>query len=260
MMSMATNQSGVVKSQEADTRGLEAFRPIRMRTVSEEVVAAIVDAIRVGLYEPGSRLPRERDLAAALHVSRANVREGVHILERAGIVSMRRGNTGGTVVQTRLVPPEVIAAVEGDAYWSWRSTLEARRALEMAAALATGQRATDEELQDLRRLVEKLEGLMNEPQEFIAVDQQFHLKLAEMSQNPILARYIKSVFARILFLRARDNLGHPMLQNALERQCATLEAIESRDPARIRKSMDEHLAGSEELFLGERLSQLTDAT
>src|SRR3990172_12269812 len=93
-------------------RKISVFRPLRMRKAAEEVVAVIVDAIRGGIYEPGEKLPRERDLAAALEVSRAVVREAVGILERAWIVTVRRGVNGGIVVETRWIPKEVIAAIE----------------------------------------------------------------------------------------------------------------------------------------------------
>jgi GntR family transcriptional repressor for pyruvate dehydrogenase complex len=235
-------------------RGLSAFRPVRVPKVSDEVVAAIVDAIRSGLYEPGDKLPRERDLAATLEVSRANVREAVRVLERAGILSVRRGNAGGAVVETRWIPSEIVKEVEGEKYLTLQTVLEVRRPLELAAALLAAERATEDDLRELRRLVSLLDGLMSEPDEFVAVDTQFHLKVADAARNSILAGYVISMWSRFLMLRAHYPTGHVDLNRARENQQRMLAALESRDPKRITEAVDEHVGSSEEYFLGKRLS------
>jgi GntR family transcriptional repressor for pyruvate dehydrogenase complex len=244
---------GVAVRARPDDRGLSAFRPTRTRKAAEEVVAVIVDAIRGGLYEPGDRLPRERDLAAKLEVSRAVVHEAVSVLRNAGIVSARRGNAGGIVVETRWIPPGVMADIEGESHASLRALLEVRRILEHAAALLAGQRATGEDFRELRRLVEMLDDLFDEPEEFIAVDARFHAKLGEVSGNPVLAEQARTVIHRFMAIRAQYPVGHIVLERATRNQRDTLEAIESRDGARITRAIDEHLGSVEEYFLGERL-------
>lgn len=60
----------------------------------------VADAIREGGYQPGDRLPPEREFAERLDVSRSTLRLALHDLERAGIVVRRPGRGGGTFVAT----------------------------------------------------------------------------------------------------------------------------------------------------------------
>ena len=239
-----------------DDRGLSAFRPIRMQKASHAVAAAIVDAIRGGLFQPGDRLPRERDLAARLEVSRTVVREAIATLEAAAIVSVRRGNAGGIFVEKRWIPAPVLAEVEGESHMSMRSLFEVRRVLERAAALLAADRAGDAMLDELETLVDRLDDLLDEPEEFIAVDLQFHMRIAEVSGNRVLAAQLRDVIQQYMQMRQQYPVGRIELDRGIENQRQTLEAIRSRRPAEILRAVDEHLGSLEEHFLGERLRYL----
>ncbi len=221
--------------------------------MAESVVVVIVDAIRGGLYEPGERLPTSRELAAALEVSGSVVREATGILERAGIVSVKRGAQGGTFVETRWIPREVIAKIEGETYEGMRSLLEARRVLEAPAALLAGQRRTAEDIRALQGLVGKLLSLVDRGDEFLAVDIQFHLRLAEASRNKMLAQLLRDTMSQFVSDRGTYPVGHIDIQRALRNQQDTLDAVIDGSPSWIAASMDEHLGSAEEYFLGERL-------
>jgi DNA-binding FadR family transcriptional regulator len=225
--------------------------------VADEVIVVIIDAIRGGLYEPGDKLPRERDLAAQLEVSRATIREAVGVLERAGIVSVRRGNAGGIVVETRSVSPSVAAARHGESYLNIQSLLEVRRALELPAALLAIERMSTADVDELARLVDKLPSLLTEPEEFLAVDSQFHLRIGHMSGNPVLRDYVESMWNSLLLTRAHYPVGHVDLERALQNQSETLRAMQTRDATQVSHALDIHLAASEEHFLGQRLSYPT---
>jgi DNA-binding FadR family transcriptional regulator len=142
---------------------------IHLRAAADEVVEVLTDAIRSGVYEVGERLPPEQELALRLGVSRPVLREALLVLRRAGVVSVRRGATGGTFVESLANIHSVIAAGSnrGD---EAAPLLEARRATEPAVALLTAQRASGEQLAELERLVDALAGLLDVPEEFYEVD------------------------------------------------------------------------------------------
>src|SRR3712207_1697225 len=71
----------------------------------QRIKAMIVD----GELEPGSRLPVEHDLAAALGVSRGSLREGVRALAMMGVLETRQGD--GTYVTS--LDPSVLLAPMG---------------------------------------------------------------------------------------------------------------------------------------------------
>ncbi len=223
-------------------------------------MVVIVDAIRGGLYEPGEKLPSSRELAAALEVSGAVIREATGILEREGIVSVKRGARGGTFVKTRWIPREVIAEIEGETYEGMRSLLEVRRVLESQAAQLAGRRRTDEDITALRALVDKLPSLVDDEEEFLAVDIQFHIRLAQASHNELLAKLLRETMSQYVSDRGDYPVGHIDIDRALRNQQDTLDAIIDGSPARIAASIDEHLGSAEEYFLGERLNDWDQLT
>lgn len=250
-----TEAAKAPESEEEDDRGLGHFRPIRLRKAADEVVSVVVNAIRGGLYEPGDRLPRERDLSEQLEVSRATIREALRILERAGIVSVRRGNNGGVFVRSRSIGPSILEAIEGESWVNLRALLQARRVLETSCGVLAGKHASAEELEELEQLVALLAELQDDPVESIAVDLQWHLKVGYASHNPLLAKFVDEVL-RLLGAASRQlPFGHIELAAAVDNQRDTLAAIKSGDPQRIEAAYDRHLGSVEEHLLGTHLVQ-----
>ena len=62
------------------------------RKLYQQVANAIAESIREGSYQPGHRLPSERDLAEEYKVSRPTVREAMIALEIRGLVEARHGS------------------------------------------------------------------------------------------------------------------------------------------------------------------------
>lgn len=237
-----------------DGRRLDAFRPIRLQKAADVVVAVLADAIRGGLYEPGDLLPSERDLARKLEVSRNVVREAVDVLRRGGIVSVKRGPGGGITVLSHLGLRDVVAALRGEMHDLMEAALEVRRALEPAAFLLAAERARDAELDVLEPLVTGLERLEHEPEDFYALDLEFHKEVVRLARNPLLADCYAATLARLAEIR-RD---FPVLQvafpQALANQRALYAALRSRDADRVSALVDEHLAATEVVYLGRRLA------
>ena len=64
----------------------------------EQAKRRLLEQIRTGALQPGTKLGGERDLARALGVSRSTVRQALASMERAGIVRRIPGRGGGTFV------------------------------------------------------------------------------------------------------------------------------------------------------------------
>src|ERR1700691_3855281 len=75
------------------------LRPLELHTAGQLIAERLVTAIALGEFEPGQRLPAERELAATLVVSRTTVREALQRLHAGGYVVTRRGRDGGTFIQ-----------------------------------------------------------------------------------------------------------------------------------------------------------------
>src|SRR5262249_37267249 len=148
----------------ATDRGLSAFRPVRLRKAADEVLAALIDAIRGGLYKQGDLLPRERDLARQLEVSRTVVRSAIETLREAGVLAVQRGRRGGTQVASTKGLVDVLSQMGGQVVSDLHSILEARRMLEVTAGLLAARRMTEEDFSELERLVDLLPDVLGEPE------------------------------------------------------------------------------------------------
>lgn len=154
------------------------------RTVLQHVERRLLD----GELGPGDRLPSERDLAAELGVGRSSVREAIRVLEVMGLIrtSTGSGPQAGAIV---------IAAPGGGLSALLRLQVAAqgfpiadvvgtRLILEQAvvAALAAGRRDTAE----AHRILDAMEAELPAA-DFLALDAQLHLALAEASGNAVVA-------------------------------------------------------------------------
>jgi GntR family transcriptional regulator, transcriptional repressor for pyruvate dehydrogenase complex len=226
-------------------RGLSEFHPVRIRKAPEEVVAALIDAIRAGYYLPGDLLPRERDLAARLGVSRVVLREAIELMRGEGILVSRRGRTGGWVVDSLENVPRVQAGLRGERIASVRAILEARRALELTTSLLVGRRASEADFEVLQQQCVDLEVASASERshtELWNVDTLFHRTAAAMSQNGALAAAFASVMDEVFLLREFLPVGHVAMDAAVENQWDLLNALRSRDDERVLDAVDRHLA------------------
>src|SRR6516162_9159590 len=118
------------------------LQPVPMRTASERVADRLVTAIALGEFEPGQRLPAERELAATLEVSRTTVREALQRLHAGGYVVTRRGRGGGTFVKTVTGPgaDEMIKRTLDPEWEQLAEVLDYRRLVEQLIARTAAER------------------------------------------------------------------------------------------------------------------------
>ena len=74
------------------------FKPIKTSRVFEDVLIQLKEAILLGIYKSGDKLPSERELTFQFQVSRGVIREAIRALELSGFVAMRQGPAGGAFV------------------------------------------------------------------------------------------------------------------------------------------------------------------
>jgi DNA-binding GntR family transcriptional regulator len=127
-----------------------------------------------------SQVVYEGELAERYGVSKTPIREALNTLRQEGYVEVvpRRGY---------IVAPVSIQDVQ--------HILSLRLMLEPAAAELAAQRATADQLRQLRRLAQRT-GNQGGPNYF-SVDRAFHLAVAEASGNPRLVRFIGTLLEEV---------------------------------------------------------------
>lgn len=161
--------------------------------VYDAIYAAVIDHRLM----PGSRL-REEELAQAFAVSRTLVRQALHKLAQDGVITLRP-NRGAMV-------PEPTRR-DGEHVFDARRVVECEVARRLAGKLGANQLAV------LRRVVEaeaRATRSQNK-QEAIRLSGEFHLKLAQMSGNPIFVRLLEELLPTTSLLMALYKApGEPM--------------------------------------------------
>lgn len=165
--------------------------PIARRKLSHEVLDRLLPRIRSGEFPVGSRLPSERHLMESLGVGRPAVREALQTLERMGLVAIVHGE-GARVLP--LSADKVIAQISDAALhlFAGSSDLlehlkEARLQFEVGMARMAAERATPEQVEQLRLLLEDHKASIDDPERFLQTDMAFHRGIAAVSGNPIYA-------------------------------------------------------------------------
>jgi len=219
----------------------------KLLSQTDVVIESIRQMLIDGRLQPGGRLPVEKDLAAALGVSRNPLREGVRALSMMGVLETRQGD--GTYV-TNLDPAILLAPlgfVVDLQNGSGTHHLHAvRRILETEAAASAALRIDAAELEaaaELLRLNEaELQLAEPDHEAVIENDITFHRIIAEAAGNPVLAALIGALGGRTMRDRLRRSISQPGADETSHREhLSILAALTAGDPGRARTRMAAHL-------------------
>ena len=202
------------------------------------VAERIKELVHQGVYPPGSRLPGERHLAEELGVSRVTVREAQIALEAVGMLDIRVGSGVYVLKKSSNDAQEMpdVGAFE---------LTEARSAIESEAAALAAAAITDEELDQLDEIVDRMDEETNpdSPLEEDA-DRAFHLLIARATKNNAMVETIERLWRirneKPEVKQAYDSICgiHPEKRLKEHKDVAT--ALRKRDPERARKAMRTH--------------------
>ena len=126
------------------------FAPVQSTTAFEETLERLGTAIKLGLLEPGTRLPAERELCEQLGIARSTLRQALTALVQSGHLHAVRGRGGGTFVAE--TPPSV-GPPSPELLAQWREACDTRLAVELGVAVLAAERAEPETIERLDELV-----------------------------------------------------------------------------------------------------------
>lgn len=235
-----------------------AFAPIGEEGRTEQVESRLVQAISVGAFIEGERLPSETELSGLLGVAVVTVREALGTLRHRGLIETRRGRNGGSFVRTSrgaveevnaralMAMPRVALADLGVHY----------EVIASACAEYACMRATPEELAVVHRLLEEARSLA--PDVWRRRITEVQLELASLSQSVRLTTEHVSVqteFTPLLALQDRDDRARLATHDALVAQTV---ATQEGDVAAARSIVRESIRSSVRWLVGFRSELLAD--
>jgi DNA-binding GntR family transcriptional regulator len=203
----------------------------------EDGYAKLRDAIVAGELQPNERLV-EADLSQAFGMGRTAVRTALVRLEQERLVE-REPNRGAKV---RFVSER--EAVE---------ILEARSVLEGITAAKAAERATPEDVEGLRGILDRQRSLREAGDLLAASDANadFHRRIKDIARHETADRLISSLHSQMVRFQYRTILVPGRAAKSLEEHTAIADAIAAKNPTAAEAAIREHLSHVTDALRGE---------
>ena len=215
------------------------YIPVQTTKVFEQIAGQIEQQILGGELHSGDRLPTERELAEQFHASRTAVREAMKILAQKGLLEMRPGR--GTIVidgTSQALRDSLGLMLRVARHDTSGDLVEVREILEPEIAALAAVRATERDIDDLRRAVTIMEAHLHDADAFITADNFFHQVLARATQNDLILTLMDPIMEllseqrkQIFFVEGgplRGQIYHKQLLDAVGRHDAEAASVAMR--------------------------------
>jgi len=226
------------------------FEPTPHVRAADDISRQIKDRILSGALSVGDRLPPERELAKSFNVSPIVLRQALHALRVEGLITIRRGATGGAFIAAPT--PSVVSETLSN-FLKFRGTTieqlsEARLIIEPGVAALAAERRTEGDIRKLRKNVEE----SVDPARTVVArsfdNVQFHRYLADITGNSLLIAAVNSIMDNFEVDLDRARLRDSVASTISCDHGLILEAICDCDKASARKLMCDHVRSIEVNF------------
>jgi DNA-binding FadR family transcriptional regulator len=224
------------------------FQAAKQTKVFQDVVSQIQEAILEGRLKTGDVLPSERQLKDMFNISRGTLREALRVLEQKGLIEIKLGVGGGSVVKDLNTDQirESLALLIRSQKVSLNHLAEFREDVEGIVAARAAERHSRTDISGIKALLDKarkcIDGGTSQRSAFIEIDKQIHMTLAEVAQNPIYISVLHSIhenihryYDRFLSMEERE------LQENYQDLCDIIEAVENGRADHARRLARDHV-------------------
>ncbi len=224
------------------------FKAAKQTRIFQDVVEQIQETILAGKLAPGEMLPPERELKAMLQVSRGTLREALRVLEQKGLIEIKLGVGGGAVVQDVSYDQinESLALLIRYQKVSLQHLTEFRLGVEGRVAALAAERATPADIIHLNSLLEQARQYAEKgsdfQKEFVDVDKQIHLALAEITGNLVYISLHHTVHDNIdQYYEAFLSMQRREMAENLADLGEIIHAVEKKDVNKARQLAEAHV-------------------
>ena len=224
------------------------FQTAKQTKVFQDVVAQIQEAILDGRLKTGDTLPSERQLKDMFNISRGTLREALRVLEQKGLIEIKLGVGGGSVVKdvNEDQVSESLALLIRSQKVSLNHLAEFREDVEGIIAAHAAKRCTEADISQLRELLKKarkcLDQGTSQRDAFIEIDKQIHMTLAAVSQNPIYISVLHSVHENIhRYYEKYLSVAERELHENYEDLCDLVDRVEKGQADEARELARDHV-------------------
>jgi GntR family transcriptional regulator, transcriptional repressor for pyruvate dehydrogenase complex len=216
---------------------------IKKMSAADEVFKVIHDRILNGELAPGDILPPQDQLARQFSVSRNTLREAIHKLAAMGLLKTKAGV--GTIVEMGS-PASYVSSLKDHLLITSATAgefFEARFFIEMATVQLAVMRASQTDLDALTATIDRQEHAfrIGDLESFSKHDTRFHVELANISGNKVLAKFLTTLWDLLLQFIAEVAVLPGASERAIRFHRQIVAIIAARDARAAKMKMLEHL-------------------
>lgn len=224
------------------------FQKTNQRRVFQDLVNQIEGAILDGRLKVGDKLPPQRELVEMFQTSRASLREALRVLEQKGLINIKLGVSGGAIIKAVDTEPvtESLALLIQHKKVSLAELAEFREGVEGNVAALTAQRATSEEVVQLKEMLEIARECVQEGadawEKFCEVDNAIHVAIANASGNSVYGFVLRMVHDNIQrYYEAYPLKDGRILKENYDDLCEIVKAIEKKQVTAVKALVQSHV-------------------
>ncbi|MEJ2098866.1 MAG: FadR/GntR family transcriptional regulator [Desulfobacterales bacterium] len=224
------------------------FQIAKQTKVFQDVVAQIQEAILDGRLKAGDTLPSERQLKNMFNISRGTLREALRVLEQKGLIEIKVGVGGGSVVKDVNADQvsESLALLIRLQKISLNHLAEFREDVEGIVAAHAAERRTEADILQLKELLNQariyIDQGASQRDAFIEIDKQIHMTLAAAAQNPIYISVLHSVHDNIhRYYEQYLSMEEPELEENYQDLCDLVNRVEKGQADKARELARDHV-------------------
>ena len=204
------------------------------RSLDDIVYEKLKKAITLKKFPPSYKLV-EKEIADTMKVSRTPVHTAIKLLERDGLLT---------------IIPNKGAYVTKRTYDEIEDAFAIRVNLEKMYARLAATNITEQDIEELRKILEKESKAysLNNRVEAYTVGAEFHMKIADISGNSILVKYINNIMVETNTYDVFYTLNDPKLEKEYytpKQHYDILDALIRKDVAKSEKVMEYHILSTE---------------
>lgn len=213
---------------------LDAGRPL-----PDIIAEKLRELVGSGHYKPGGRLDNESELARNMKVARSSVRTALQRLETLEVLEVRRG-LGWYVRRT---PPAVAtrAGLFEVGRYSPSDLFELRIGLEGLAASLAAVRASEGEIDDIRKWNTRHQEAGEDRDLLLETDEGFHEAIVRASHNQMLIDSYGPIVARMRDWRYESFAARGVPLRSAREHGKVVRYLNNQDPGGARAAMNGHL-------------------
>jgi DNA-binding FadR family transcriptional regulator len=224
------------------------FQKAKKNRIFQDVVDQIQEAILDRRLAPGDVLPPERQLRETFNISRGTLREALRVLEQKGLIEIRVGTAGGSIVRQAGMEQltETFTLLIRSGSLSVMDVGQFRTGVEGKTAALAAQRASVQEIRTLETMLQQAEEMNSRGdagwERFLDTDQEIHKMLAKISKNSLYILVSEMVHDNIrrYYDKFLENTPGRMAENLKDLE-DMIAAVRNRQPLEAERVAEEHV-------------------